>query len=323
MENSNPKNDEQAKENLNPLGLEEMNDVIKSFQNSSFNHEQLYKKDEKSFIKKTLYDLAVENENRIDNKNFDKNTKPNLTKKEDTEKFDDVNQVTSIVTENEIKTNLVSENEQEENQFINNTPSKEQQIDSSSQKKMDEILENKIEQTKVTESAQDIKNEEQKNSLKNEKLKEDEKDKSQFEEKTLDALDSVREAVSKSLENNEDLSSKSNSEKENFLNEEIKVWGGKNLNSKDCRFIFKREVIADTGIFLQKKRYVMHILDDEGIPMDKYKYTGVEVVRSTMPDAIKPYVKGVIDNEYVLDIVLGVSIFIIIIHIYNTLVKTG
>jgi DNA polymerase elongation subunit (family B) len=83
---------------------------------------------------------------------------------------------------------------------------------------------------------------------------------------------------------------------EDFLNDEIKIWGKKALNSKDCRFVFKREVIADVGIFLQKKRYVLHILDDEGIPMDKYKYTGVEVVRSTMPDAIKPYVKNIIET---------------------------
>jgi len=83
---------------------------------------------------------------------------------------------------------------------------------------------------------------------------------------------------------------------EDFLNDEIKVWGVKSLNSKDCRFVFKREVIADVGIFLQKKRYVLHILDDEGITMDKYKYTGVEVVRSTMPDAIKPHVKNIIET---------------------------
>ena len=83
---------------------------------------------------------------------------------------------------------------------------------------------------------------------------------------------------------------------EDFLNDEIKVWGAKALNSKDCRFVFKREMIADVGIFLQKKRYVIHVLDDEGIPMDKYKYTGVEVVRSTMPDAIKPHVKNIIET---------------------------
>ncbi len=83
---------------------------------------------------------------------------------------------------------------------------------------------------------------------------------------------------------------------EDHLNKEIKVWGASSLNSKDCRFLFKREAIADVGVFLQKKRYVLHILDDEGIPCDKFKYTGVEVVRSTMPSAIKPYVKKIIET---------------------------
>ena len=35
---------------------------------------------------------------------------------------------------------------------------------------------------------------------------------------------------------------------------------------------------------MQKKRYVLHVLDDEGFAIDKFKYTGVEVVRSTMPN---------------------------------------
>lgn len=83
---------------------------------------------------------------------------------------------------------------------------------------------------------------------------------------------------------------------EAFLNQEIKIWGAKELNSKDCRFLFKREAIADIGIFLEKKRYVLHVLDDEGIPCSKFKYTGVEVVRSTMPAAIKPYVKKIIET---------------------------
>jgi DNA polymerase elongation subunit (family B) len=55
-------------------------------------------------------------------------------------------------------------------------------------------------------------------------------------------------------------------------------------------------MIADVGVFLQKKRYVIRVLDDEGIPVNKFKYTGVEVVRSTMPDAIKPYVKRIIET---------------------------
>ena len=40
----------------------------------------------------------------------------------------------------------------------------------------------------------------------------------------------------------------------------------------------------------------MHILDDEGIKVDKFKYTGVEVVRTSMPNAIKPYAKKIIET---------------------------
>ena len=83
---------------------------------------------------------------------------------------------------------------------------------------------------------------------------------------------------------------------ETHLNEEITKWSSTSLNSKDSRFVFKRECMCDIGIFLQKKRYVLHVLDDEGIPINKYKYTGVEVVRSTVPNAIKPYVKKIIET---------------------------
>jgi DNA polymerase elongation subunit (family B) len=83
---------------------------------------------------------------------------------------------------------------------------------------------------------------------------------------------------------------------EDYLNKNIKIWGVKEFRSKDCRFVFKREVIADTGLFVGKKRYVLHVLDDEGIPCNKFKYTGVEVVRSTMPVAVRPYVKKIIET---------------------------
>ena len=80
-----------------------------------------------------------------------------------------------------------------------------------------------------------------------------------------------------------------------YLNDEIMEWGTKTFNSKDCRFVFKRECIGKVGIFLQKKRYVLHILDDEGAKVDKIKYTGVEVVRTTLPNSLKPYMKNVIE----------------------------
>ena len=83
---------------------------------------------------------------------------------------------------------------------------------------------------------------------------------------------------------------------EDDLNIHIEKWARETLLTKDPRFIFKRESICDKGIFLQKKRYVLHQLDDEGVACSKFKYTGVEVVRTTMPGAIKPYVKKIIEH---------------------------
>ena len=83
---------------------------------------------------------------------------------------------------------------------------------------------------------------------------------------------------------------------EDYLNREIYKWATSSLNSIDPRFVFKREAMSDSGIFLAKKRYVLHMLDDEGIPCSKFKYTGVEVVRTTMPNSIKPHVKSIIET---------------------------
>lgn len=83
---------------------------------------------------------------------------------------------------------------------------------------------------------------------------------------------------------------------EQHLNVEITKWGEAVLNSKDCRFVFKREVMADVGIFIAKKRYVLHVVDDEGFGCDKYKYTGVEIVRTTLPAALKPCIKQIVET---------------------------
>jgi DNA polymerase elongation subunit (family B) len=83
---------------------------------------------------------------------------------------------------------------------------------------------------------------------------------------------------------------------EQYLNTKINEWARAELKSNDPRFSFKRELIGSCGLFLAKKRYVLHMLDDEGIPCSKYKYTGVEVVRTTMPKQIKPYAKKIIET---------------------------
>jgi len=85
-------------------------------------------------------------------------------------------------------------------------------------------------------------------------------------------------------------------ELEKYLNEEITKWANKALNAKDSRFVFKRETICDTALFIEKKRYVAHVLDDEGLPVDKFKYVGVSVVTTSVPKKIKPFIKNVAET---------------------------
>lgn len=82
------------------------------------------------------------------------------------------------------------------------------------------------------------------------------------------------------------------------LNKEIIIWAKKDLNSADPRFEFKREAIADVGAFLMKKRYILHILDEEGVPTNKFKYVGVELARSTTPKEVKALIKKTIDTAF-------------------------
>lgn len=85
-------------------------------------------------------------------------------------------------------------------------------------------------------------------------------------------------------------------EVEDYINRGMTDWAKKSLRSSDPRFVFKREAICDSAIFLGKKYYVLHMLNDEGVECDKFKYKGVDVVKTTMPDAIKPYVKKIIEK---------------------------
>ena len=50
MENANQEKNHSEELKISPLGTEEINSVIKSFKNSSFNQEELYRKDEKNSI---------------------------------------------------------------------------------------------------------------------------------------------------------------------------------------------------------------------------------------------------------------------------------
>ena len=82
------------------------------------------------------------------------------------------------------------------------------------------------------------------------------------------------------------------------LGAKILEWASDELNSSDPRFVFKREAIADVGSFLMKKRYILHILDDEGVATSKFKYVGVELARSTTPKPVKNIIQKTIETAF-------------------------
>jgi DNA polymerase elongation subunit (family B) len=64
-------------------------------------------------------------------------------------------------------------------------------------------------------------------------------------------------------------------------------------NAFDPKIIFKREAIADRGIFVAKKRYALNVYNNEGVSYDppKLKVMGLEIVRSSTPEVIRNSLK--------------------------------
>ena len=68
-------------------------------------------------------------------------------------------------------------------------------------------------------------------------------------------------------------------------------------NAFKQRMVMKREVIADKAIWTAKKRYMLHVLDDEGIRLTKpkMKIMGIEAVKSSTPEVCRGRIKTAID----------------------------
>jgi DNA polymerase elongation subunit (family B) len=60
--------------------------------------------------------------------------------------------------------------------------------------------------------------------------------------------------------------------------------------------VMKREVIADKGIWTAKKRYMLNVLDEEGITFEepKLKIMGIEAVKSSTPEVCRGKIKEAI-----------------------------
>ena len=68
---------------------------------------------------------------------------------------------------------------------------------------------------------------------------------------------------------------------------------GDYMNVFDKKIDFKREAIADTGIWVAKKRYAMNVWDNEGVlyKEPKLKVMGLEIVRSSTPAPVRSWLK--------------------------------
>lgn len=53
-----------------------------------------------------------------------------------------------------------------------------------------------------------------------------------------------------------------------------------------------RELVADRGFFIQKKRYVIHVVDKEGKAKDELKAMGVEMRKTTTPRDVKQFLRN-------------------------------
>lgn len=83
---------------------------------------------------------------------------------------------------------------------------------------------------------------------------------------------------------------------EDALSKGITDWCKNILKSKDPRIVFKRETICDNALFLEKKRYIAHIIDAEGLKVSKFKYVGGDIVSSATPPVIKRLLKRTVET---------------------------
>jgi DNA polymerase elongation subunit (family B) len=68
------------------------------------------------------------------------------------------------------------------------------------------------------------------------------------------------------------------------------------LGSYQQKMIMKREVLADVGVFVAKKRYILRVHNSEGVQYKepKLKIMGLEMIKSSTPKAVQDSLKSTI-----------------------------
>jgi DNA polymerase elongation subunit (family B) len=86
------------------------------------------------------------------------------------------------------------------------------------------------------------------------------------------------------------------------------------INAYDQKMIMKREIIANKGIWVAKKRYILNLFDEEGVRYSepKLKIMGVEAIKSSTPEVCRGKIKeaiSVIMNQTENDLIKFVNDF--------------
>jgi len=86
-----------------------------------------------------------------------------------------------------------------------------------------------------------------------------------------------------------------------FLNDSFDMFASKFLHCKKHTFVIKQEVIAKTGMWVGKKRYALHITNDNGVPTDEIDVKGLDIKRSDFPLAFRQFMKDLLWNDFLKD----------------------
>lgn len=116
------------------------------------------------------------------------------------------------------------------------------------------------------------------------------------------SIDDVLNTVNSSItDENGDLTKEFKDIEDKFsynLNKRVQEWAIETYNTADCRFEFKRESACPKAIWVGKKHYVMNIKNSEGVKMDKLKYKGLSVVKSTFSESTKNIIKDIVKGIF-------------------------
>jgi len=71
-----------------------------------------------------------------------------------------------------------------------------------------------------------------------------------------------------------------------------------NVSFEECKLVLKNELVIERGLFLAKKRYAIHITNNEGVDCDEVNYMGLEIKRSDYSSKSKEFLKEILDKIF-------------------------